>query len=288
MSILYDERFMSDSIVNRKFIKHNENLQKFIDIRFIRREVRVNGSLKIVFFLSGTDDNIRKKKIKQFKNATKKMLVILQQFQIDTVNCYVKGLGESVGYVNSQPIRPQKRLVSIVLGASCAKYRPGDINIPEVQGGCSSKGYIRLVGDQIYDYYKPARTINAENRMIFTNIMHEYGHVMHQLSAPREYLRIVEAHKDIYFKNIKKYENAHKRLLKIGRQVSFYAQYPNSTAGIPDFVAETFASLMVGLRHGKDVREAYLMCGGFVPPYGTYHIRKSTGRNHPWSDVSYR
>ncbi len=146
-----------------------------------------------------------------------------------------------------------------------------------------------ILAAQIYDYYKPTVTVNAKAKRALAVIVHELGHIFHQLHNPSHYICLGELsllanksqgeldkeYKDTFethFPAKPKFtelQAVRDEIQKAGANVSSYA-----SAALPDVVAEVFCGLMMGAPFGNDVLDVYKAMGGPTIPDGMAHVRK--------------
>ena len=196
------------------------------------------------------------------------------------VNAFVIDQGPSLGYVTKVMVGGDDTAATLILTRTMVNYRSRHMGAPDDPTGRTgfrggySPAKLRLVADQIYDYYKPAITVSAKKSRILAAIMHEFGHVLHQFLNPEEYYELADEHRQIIRNtataNVRR---RHQEILRLGKQVSQFAASDDPRAGTPEFVAEVFSGLMMGLNYSQEVMDAYVACGGPVPADGTAHVR---------------
>lgn len=181
---------------------------------------------------------------------------------------------------------------AIFIGPQATRYRRLlEPSKTMARGGLENVGKERLVSDQVYDYYRPTWTIGARGRATRTIVFHEFGHAIHQWKNGDHYFSIANQHTDIA-NNIgwasidtTPTKDRHKAILDIGRKgVSSWAGKKDVIGGVNEFVAETFAGLMMGVPYSETVLSCYRDCGGPIPPQGAPHVRTS-GRNWPYDET---
>lgn len=159
----------------------------------------------------------------------------------------------------------------------------------------------KTVAQECYEHYRPAKTVNALERRIMATLIHEMGHVFHQMSNLTHYIllaRISELQADPNLAASPKYVDfAHaptqqnlqdflRATQQFGNGVSLYGGY----SGLNEFVAEVFCALVMGSPIGSDennsaaalmaanatraqILAAYQACGGPMPEANVIHTR---------------
>lgn len=159
----------------------------------------------------------------------------------------------------------------------------------------------KTVAQECYEHYLPARTVNALERRIMATLIHEMGHVFHQVDNLSHYIllaRVSELQASANMAADPKYADfAHaptqqnlQDFLNDSRQfgngVSLYAGF----SGLNEFVAEVFCALVMGSPIGSDennqasilmgknatraeILAAYTACGGPMPENNVMHVR---------------
>lgn len=157
-----------------------------------------------------------------------------------------------------------------------------------------------MMPDLVYDYYKPTFSVNAKKKRVLTAVYHEFGHVFHQIHNPSHYYALGQApllmHKaqsELTGECAERYSHftnapspaqlqafVNKINRGVAREVSGYAStHPN------EFIAETFAGLMMGVPLSADVVAAYQLLGGVMPAAGMAHVR--SGQNWAKKKILY-
>ncbi|XXF78155.1 hypothetical protein P2318_34705 [Myxococcaceae bacterium GXIMD 01537] len=171
------------------------------------------------------------------------------------------------------------------------RVSPDPVNAPRGGLGVGTPHNLRLVADQVYDYYRPTFTVNALRRRVRTAIFHELGHVFHQLDSPDDYWAIADetGTNNWYAVRGNRYTNAllswpvvereHIRVLRVGvAEVSRYGGLPELQGGVNEFVAEMFSGLMMGVPYSAAALNEYAAAGG-PATRGQEHARDGQGAN---------
>lgn len=165
----------------------------------------------------------------------------------------------------------------------------------------------RTVAEAVYDYYYPTWSVNGLEKRILTTIIHEMGHVFPQMNALEQYMTMARCSElggqGILGTVQQGFSSYPAKLLdfhpaptpqemvdfivatrNVGGDVSNYA-YSN---GLNEFVAETFAALVMGAPVGSDqnapthfsgkathaeIMAAYNALGGPTPNVAIRHAR---------------
>ncbi|MEI6146140.1 MAG: hypothetical protein WCP66_06985 [Methylococcales bacterium] len=239
-------------------------------------------------------------KNKQMKDAVKSAVELVSndpdlRFPDELLIFFAEEAQFSVGYLYKDG---DKLKAGLMLGATSVN-QPSQMN--------------RTVSQEVYNHYKPAWTVDANTKLTETIVIHELGHMFHQMKSLEYYFSLAKIRQcsqgaleidsvvdwmarapskvknDIgdptasnvlqFFKNTKSY----------GTGLSNYAY----NEGLNEFVAETFAALVIGSPIGSDqevqidfgpamgaryeqIMEAYQILGGPLPSEAARHKRKTS------------
>ena len=197
----------------------------------------------------------------------------------------------SLGYAYKRDQNDSVRF-AIFLGPHMTTFRPVKSDDPDTttiaRGGFTPTGGPRLVADQVRDYYGTRLDSKGIERMVLANIYHELGHAFHQLESMDHYFSLAEQHAEIYIRGSTSHgphRIEHEKVLAIGKYgVSAWSSQASSVGGIPEFVAEVFSALMMGMPLHRGVIKAYRACGGPMPPESVRHERRGQ-RPWPYADL---
>ncbi|WP_306208619.1 hypothetical protein [Actinoplanes sp. RD1] len=186
------------------------------------------------------------------------------------VVCYTAGLSRGVVCLEAGAALPT---VVLMLGRRiCQHVTTQFLPPPPTAGGISGSGG-RNLSDRFYDYYR--RTQHSEEAKCgLAQVLHEFGHVFHQLLRPNDYF--LDAAVALKAAHPLTTEEARVRdMLLPGTQaqgLAHVSQYAGTdAASIVEYVAEVFAGLMMGIQWNAvdptfGVYNTYLNLGGPVIP----------------------
>jgi hypothetical protein len=165
----------------------------------------------------------------------------------------------------------------------------------------SGNALTKTVAQEVYEHYRPAKTVNALERRIMATLIHEMGHIFHQMDNLAHYITLARVSELQGNANPGASPKAadftapptQADLQGFSAVTSSFANGASTYggfSGLNEFVAEVFCALVMGAPLGADnnnwaaalmganatqaqILAAYQACGGPMPEAQVTHVR---------------
>ena len=155
---------------------------------------------------------------------------------------------------------------------------PGGVQAVMTLGTGVTTTRMQLVSTIIHDEYAKTQASSAADMRVRAAIMHEFGHIFHQLLAPSHYFALASVAilstktqgelaglaNYALFPDRPSLQEMKAFVVAVKAQGARVSEYAGKMDNLNEFVAEVFAGLAMGLSYDDDVMTTYQQLGG--PP----------------------